>query len=120
MRASWLARRAPGSGRLGRPARQRPGDAAVSQAGPGAFSVPRVRQVAQAIGPSVVRLEVSGDREDSTASGVIIDTRGNVVTSSHLFDGWTPPAGAEAEAIAIVLVDGRRLSAELRRSGRRE
>ena len=46
--------------------------------------------VAQAIGPSVVRLEVSGDREDSTASGVIIDTRGNVVTSSHVFDGWSP------------------------------
>jgi len=69
--------------------------------------------VAQAIGPSVVRLEVSGDREDSTASGVIIDTRGNVVTSSHLFDGWTPPAGAAGEAIAVVLIDGRRLAAEL-------
>ena len=69
--------------------------------------------VAQAIGPSVVRLEVSGDREDSTASGVIIDTRGNVVTSSHLFDGWAPPAGAESDPIVIVLIDGRRLPAEL-------
>jgi S1-C subfamily serine protease len=69
--------------------------------------------VAQAVRPSVVRLEVSGDREDSTASGVIIDTRGNVVTSSHLFDGWTPPPGGEAEAIAVVLIDGRTLPAEL-------
>lgn len=69
--------------------------------------------VAQAIGPSVVRLEVSGDREDATASGVILDTRGNIVTSSHVFDGWSPPAGAEAEAITVVLVDGRTLSAEL-------
>ena len=69
--------------------------------------------VAQAIGPSVVRLEVSGDREDATASGVILDTRGNVVTSSHLFDGWSPPAGGEADAIAVVLIDGRTLSADL-------
>ena len=69
--------------------------------------------VAQAIGPSVVRLEVSGDREDATASGIVLDTRGNVVTSSHLFDWWSPPAGGEADAIAVVLIDGRTLSADL-------
>jgi len=69
--------------------------------------------VAQAIGPSVVRLEVSGEREDATASGVILDTRGDVVTSSHVFDGWAPAGGGEAEAIAVVLIDGRTLSAEL-------
>jgi S1-C subfamily serine protease len=71
-------------------------------------------QVAHAIGPSVVRLEVSGAEDDATGSGIILDTRGDVVTSSHLFDGWSgPPAGATAEPIGVVLSDGRRLGAEL-------
>jgi serine protease Do len=69
--------------------------------------------VAQAIAPSVVRLEVSGAKEAASGSGIIIDTRGDVVTSSHLFDGWSPAAGGEAEAVAVVLVDGRRVAAEL-------
>jgi serine protease Do len=69
--------------------------------------------VAQAIAPSVVRLEVSGAKEEATASGIIIDTRGDVVTSSHLFDGWAPAAGGEAQAVAVVLMDGRKVAAEL-------
>jgi S1-C subfamily serine protease len=70
--------------------------------------------VAQAIGPSVVRLEVSGARDGATGSGIIIDTRGDVVTSSHLFDGRAPDdGGGEAEAVAVVLLDGRNVAAEL-------
>ena len=114
MRASWLCAVALVvlGGSAARPARGRVTPPIAQPAS--AHSLSRAfATVAQAIGPSVVRLEVSGDREDSTASGVIIDTRGNVVTSSHLFDGWVPPAGGEAEAIAVVLIDGRRLSAEL-------
>jgi serine protease Do len=76
------------------------------------------RAVARAIAPSVVRLEVSGAGDDlATASGVVLDTRGNVVTSSHLFDGWgrraaalkSPPDGS----VGVVLADGRRLAAQL-------
>ena len=71
--------------------------------------------VARAIAPSVVRLEVSGADELATASGIVLDTRGDVVTSSHAFDGWAPPAAAHdaAGGIAVVLADGRRLGAEL-------
>jgi S1-C subfamily serine protease len=71
-------------------------------------------RVAHAIAPSVVRLEVSGAREDAVASGIILDTRGNVVTSSRVFDGWSPPrAQDDAEPITVVLPDGRKLGAEL-------
>jgi putative serine protease PepD len=63
--------------------------------------------VARAIGPSVVRIEVTGASEQATASGVILDTRGNVVTSSHALDGGEP------QSIAVVLVDGRRFGAEI-------
>ncbi|HET6279730.1 MAG TPA: trypsin-like peptidase domain-containing protein [Polyangia bacterium] len=56
---------------------------------------------ARAIGPSVVRLDVRVGDEDVTASGIIIDTVGNVVTSNHVLDG--------ASAVTVVLVDDRRL-----------
>jgi S1-C subfamily serine protease len=62
---------------------------------------------ARAIGPSVVRVEVTAANESATASGVVIDTRGNVVTSDHVLDG------ARATGITVVLVDGRRFRAEL-------
>jgi S1-C subfamily serine protease len=88
---------------------------------------------ARSVAPAVVRIEVSGPREDTTASGIVLDTRGNVVTNSHAFDGWdapvrtdgTPvradaPRGADAEAgrpegetIEVILRDGRSLAAEL-------
>jgi S1-C subfamily serine protease len=64
-------------------------------------------EVARAIGPSVVRIEVTTETDQATASGIIIDTRGNVVTSSHVLDG-VQPAGLD-----IVLLDGRRLGGEL-------
>ena len=101
MQASWLCavalvvlggcvRRGPHGGRVD--ARRRPSRPRDARALSRAFAA-----VAQAIGPSVVRIEVSGDREDATASGIVIDTRGNVVTSSHVFDGWAPPVGGEAD-----------------------
>ena len=62
--------------------------------------------VARAIGPSVVRIEVSTAREEGTASGIVIDTRGYIVTSNHVLDGKAPLR------IDIVFVDGRRLPAD--------
>lgn len=78
---------------------------------------PGFTAVAHAIAPSVVRLEVSSADDLATASGIILDTRGNVVTGSHAFDGWTGADGAAGRdaggAIAVVLADGRRLAAAL-------
>jgi S1-C subfamily serine protease len=62
-------------------------------------------QVARAIGPSVVRIEVESADEEATASGVLIDTIGNVVTSSHVVEG--------ARKVEVVLLDGRRMSARV-------
>jgi putative serine protease PepD len=62
-------------------------------------------QAARAIGPSVVRIEVESQDEEATASGVLLDTRGNVVTSSHVIEG--------ASKIEVVLLDGRRLPARV-------
>jgi S1-C subfamily serine protease len=64
--------------------------------------------VAHAIGPAVVRVDVTGGADDVTASGIILDTRGNVVTSRHTFDG----AGT-SPSVRVTLADGRGLSAEL-------
>jgi S1-C subfamily serine protease len=58
---------------------------------------------ARTVGPSVVRLDVRIGGEDVTASGIIIDTIGNVVTSNHVLDG--------ASTVTVVLVDDRRLPA---------
>jgi putative serine protease PepD len=91
---------------LGHPAEPPPDSAATSFAGR-ALSRSFVA-VAHAIGPAVVRLDVSAGAEDITASGIILDTRGNVVTSRHTFDG----AGANP-AVQVTLADGRRLPAEL-------
>ena len=114
MQASWLCAVALVvlEGSSARPARGRVA-LPTSEPAPAHALSHAFAAVAQAIGPSVVRLEVSGDREDSTASGIIIDTRGDVVTSSHVFDGWVSPPGGQVDAITVVLVDGRTLSAEL-------
>ena len=61
--------------------------------------------VARAIGPCVVRIEVESAEEEATASGVLIDTRGHVVTSSHVIEG--------ARKVDVVLLDGRRLGAKV-------
>ncbi len=64
--------------------------------------------MARAIGPAVVRLDVAGSEGDVTGSGVILDTRGDVVTSHHVLDG-----AAANPVITVTLADGRRLAAEL-------
>jgi serine protease Do len=63
--------------------------------------------VAHAIGPSVVRIEVQTARERGTASGVVLDTRGYVVTSNHVLEG------APKIDVQIILPDGRRLVADV-------
>ncbi len=114
MRASWLC--AAGLLLAGTPAAAQPGARVTPPAvepAPARVTSRAFIRVAQAIAPSVVRIEVSGPAGDATGSGVVLDTRGNVVTSSHLFDGWSPATGGGAPPIAVVLVDGRRLAAEL-------
>src|SRR4029079_11982700 len=63
--------------------------------------------VAHAIGPSVVRIEVQTARERGTASGIVIDTRGYVVTSNHVLEG------APAIEVEIIFPDGRHLPADV-------
>jgi serine protease Do len=63
--------------------------------------------VAHAIGPSVVRIEVQTKHERGTASGIVIDTRGFVVTSNHVLEG------APAIDVQIIFPDGRRLPADV-------
>ena len=63
--------------------------------------------VAHAIGPSVVRIEVQTARERGTASGIVIDTRGYVVTSNHVLEG------APSIDVDIILPDGRHLAADV-------
>ena len=63
--------------------------------------------VAHAIGPSVVRIEVQTARERGTASGIVIDTRGYVVTSNHVLEG------APSIDVEIIFPDGRRLAADV-------
>lgn len=64
--------------------------------------------VARAIGPAVVRLDVAGPDGEVTGSGVVLDTRGDVVTSHHVLDGTNG-----APAVVVTLADGRRFPAEL-------
>lgn len=67
--------------------------------------------VARAIGPAVVRVDVSGTDGETTGSGIVIDTRGNVITSHHVLDGSA--AAGHGPDIQVTLSDGRRLRAEL-------
>lgn len=68
--------------------------------------------VARAIGPAVIQLEVSRAVGASSASGIVLDTRGNVVTSARAFQA-NEASGAARPRIAATLADGRRLAAEL-------
>jgi serine protease Do len=63
--------------------------------------------VAHAIGPSVVRIEVQTAHERGTASGIVIDTRGYVVTSNHVLEG------APSIDVQCIFPDGRRLAADV-------
>lgn len=109
MRRSWMLFVAVvlwGTGAFARPAGSAELPAGAARALSRSFAA-----VARAIGPAVVRLDVRGPDAAVTGSGVVLDTRGNVVTSHHLFDGSAISAGAGG--IQVTLADGRRLPAEL-------
>jgi putative serine protease PepD len=111
MRASWLC--AVGVVLLGTAGTTagrrvaRAAEPAAARALSGAFTT-----VARSVAPAVVRLELGGAGQ-AEASGVILDTRGNVITGSGAFAGWVRPAGTATGGVAVVLADGRRLAAEL-------
>jgi S1-C subfamily serine protease len=58
-------------------------------------------QVARAIGPSVVRIEVESADEEATASGVVIDTLGNVVPGSGFIEASSDLQFARAVCLAL-------------------
>lgn len=59
--------------------------------------------VADAVSPSVVSIEVAGQAGQGAGSGVVWDAEGNVVTNAHVVEG--------AQAVQVVLADGRRYDA---------
>ncbi len=100
----------------------RPASAAESSAHPAPGAAPAeagralsrsFAAVAQAIGPAVVRLEVSRPGGFANASGIVLDTRGNVVTSARAFRADAVAEAAARPRIIVTLADGRRLPAEL-------
>ncbi|GGK82964.1 S1C family serine protease [Ornithinimicrobium pekingense] len=61
--------------------------------------------VAQAVSPSVVSIEVAGQAGQGAGSGVVWDDQGHVITNAHVVEG--------AQAVQVVLADGRRYDATL-------
>ncbi len=59
--------------------------------------------VAEAVGPSVVSIEVAGSAGQGSGSGVVWDEEGNIVTNAHVVEG--------AQEVQVVLADGRRYAA---------
>ncbi|MDX1620775.1 MAG: trypsin-like peptidase domain-containing protein [Nitriliruptorales bacterium] len=64
--------------------------------------------IAAQVGPSVVRLDVSGQRGSGSGSGVIYTSDGYVITNAHV----VAPAG-NAGRVSVTLPDGQRLPAEV-------
>lgn len=70
---------------------------------PTATSIP---EVADAVSPSVAYVEVAGARQQGSASAVIIDAEGHVLTNAHVVEGAreltvTLPNGATPEATLV-------------------
>jgi serine protease Do len=77
-----------------------------------------VSGAAERAGPAVVKVEVQGaprrpggrrppgDGYQTSGSGFIFDSRGRVITNSHVVE-----AAAQADALSVVLTDGRRFPA---------
>lgn len=59
--------------------------------------------VAEAVGPSVVSIEVAGFSGSGSGSGVVWDAEGHVITNAHVVEG--------AQEVQVVLADGRRYEA---------
>lgn len=110
MRRSWILFVAVVLG--GTAAAVPPASSAELPAGAGRALSRSFAAVARAIGPAVVRLDVNGPQGQVTGSGIVLDTRGDVVTSHHVLDGSAAAPGGAAQ-IAVTLSDGRRVPAEL-------
>lgn len=62
--------------------------------------------VIEKVRPSVVQIEVVTKDSEALGSGVIIDSRGYIVTNNHVVAG--------AQQVAVMLFDGTRLPAQIR------
>jgi S1-C subfamily serine protease len=69
-------------------------------------NIEKVREAVIArVRPSVVQINVSGQRGNGLGSGVIIDSRGYIVTNNHVIEG--------SQTIQVVLFDGTMLPARV-------
>jgi putative serine protease PepD len=59
--------------------------------------------VAEIVSPSVVSIEVAGQAGQGAGSGVVWDAEGHIITNAHVVEG--------AQAVQVVLADGRRYDA---------
>ncbi|WP_427920131.1 S1C family serine protease [Streptomyces sp. cg40] len=71
------------------------GDVVLPQAGAedGGRAAGSVAGIAARALPSVVTLHVSGDEESGTGTGIVLDTRGHILTNNHVVQ----PAGGDGE-----------------------
>ena len=67
-----------------------------------------VEAAAKAISPSVVTITVQGAQSSGVGSGVIVDTKGHVLTNQHVVE-----AAAQGGTITVNLPDGNRATASL-------
>lgn len=74
----------------------------------GSGSSPNWVAVAAAVEPSVIAVQVTGQRGNGEGSGVILDAKGHVLTNNHVATG----AGSGAK-LTVVLSDGRGYSASV-------
>lgn len=72
---------------------------------PGSAEPGGVAQVAQAVLPSVARVELTGARGQGSGSAVVFDDDGHLVTNSHVVEG--------ANGVLVTLADGSVEEAEV-------
>lgn len=86
------------------------GDVVLPQAGveSGGRAVGSVAGIAARALPSVVTLHVSGDEESGTGTGIVLDTRGHILTNNHVVQ----PAGSDGE-ISVSFSGGRTVRAKV-------
>jgi putative serine protease PepD len=58
--------------------------------------------------PSVVTLHVTGDEESGTGTGIVLDTRGHILTNNHVVQ----PAGSDG-AISVSFSGGQTAKAKV-------
>ncbi|WP_435303941.1 trypsin-like peptidase domain-containing protein [Streptomyces phaeoluteigriseus] len=75
---------------------------------PGGRDADSVAGIAARALPSVVTLHVSGSEEAGTGTGFVLDTRGHILTNSHVVE----PAGSDGE-ISVVFNGGQTAEAEV-------